>query len=63
MQWQKDFIVFEQCNGWWSFSGFEVLLQLMIFSRGTMLCEVPRTIARRAISWKIAVAALTVEAK
>lgn len=62
-QWQKDFIVFEQRNGWWGSSGFEVLLQLMIFSRGTMLCEVPQTITRRAISWKIVVAASTVGAK
>lgn len=41
MQWQKDFIVFEQCSGWWGFSGFEVLLQLMIFSRGTVIWSTP----------------------
>lgn len=62
IQW-KGFTVFEERNGWWGFSGYEVLLQLMILSRGTMLCEVPQTTMRGAPSLKIVVAALTVEAQ
>lgn len=63
IQWWKGFIVFEELNGWWGFSSYEVLLQLMILSRGTMFCEVPQTTMRRALSCKIVVAALTVVAE